>query len=117
MPSSPSCYIQLLDLTLCGLLQKHVHSEALAPYSLDDPLLAKHAMHAVKSVLGMASEGQAEGTSSASSHKPPPAEIDASLVPGLDTSTARLAMETAPLVFLCRWLELHAEVCTLCHAL
>ena len=97
-------------------MQVHVHREALATYTPDMRAITKQAAHVIKQQLGvLASKKPAEEAAPASVHKPMPVEVPADfdaaeLLPGMDCTTLKAAEDTAPLVFLYRWLELHGQV-------
>lgn len=89
----------------------HVNRERLGPLQLDARDMVRRAQAAVKRAPGLTGSARKPEPRAV---RPPPAQVpagfDASQVPGLDASTAKGVEETAPLVFLCRWLELHGQV-------
>lgn len=91
-------------------MQTHVHAAALEPLSLEAPRTIKASTQAVKKALGL----MKDKAPNVNPTKPPPAEVpadfDANLLPPLDTSSAKALEDTAPIVFLYRWLQLRSEV-------
>lgn len=104
------CIARAMVRSKCSAVQGHTHAAVLQRLSLEGHI-KKASTAAVKKALGLLKDKAAPGLNPT---KPPPAVLpdgfDGSKLPPLNSSSAKAVEDTAPLVFLYRWLELRSGV-------